>query len=94
MKTPKILWHATPRINLSAILSEGIRTGPDGRVWLSNNKDQAVKFSKVHHDDAVFSIIPVMCEEIRIYPDVGCFYSLEPIQPDRIDSENVIHKRS
>ena len=98
MKTPKFLYHATPRVNLSNIMSDGIRTGKDGRVWFASDKNRAVTFSRLHHPDTVFSIIPVMCEEYRIFPDDkhnidGNFYSLEHIRPDCINSDGVTHKR-
>ena len=41
-------YHVTPKKNIFNIMSEGIKTGPDGCIYLCKNEDDCFKFFTIN----------------------------------------------
>lgn len=54
----KTYYHATDKKNIDSIISEGIKPGFDGMVYLCEIPEDACKFMLVHgyHEAAVFEV--------------------------------------
>ena len=61
----KIMYHATPYENLISILDNGIRTGIDNVVYLTEKPEDAVKFLAVRLVEKIL-VCEVLVEESEL----------------------------